>query len=285
LVVTKRWVRILIGLVLLVPLALAFAYPRWMLSSGTLPSYHADLADDCFACHKPFRGAASQNCIACHVVAQISLRTTKGVPLAQSAAKTAFHQALIEQDCVVCHRGHQSPNFVPGDRKAFAHHLLRPDLRDRCSTCHVAPKDVLHRDLTAGCAQCHKPSAWKPVAFDHALLAKPVLEKCETCHRAPGNTQHANIKGNCALCHTPKQWEPATFDHAKHFVLDGDHNVPCATCHVGDDYRRYTCYGCHEHQPDRIRAKHLEEGIRNFENCARCHRNANEEPGHGGEHD
>lgn len=235
----NRWVLIAIAAVLLVPLVLAFAYPRWMLSPGPLPAYHDQVADDCFACHTPFRGVSSPACAACHAPAQIGVRTTKGAPIARTAARPAFHQALIEQNCLACHAGHAGPQLTPFDRKRFAHDLLRPATRENCRACHVAPQDAMHRGLAANCAQCHSPGAWKP----------------------------------------------ATFDHAKFFLLDADHNVACTTCHVGADYRGYTCYGCHEHTLERIRAKHEEEGIRNFENCVRCHRTPNGEPGEGGERD
>ncbi|WP_155942417.1 hypothetical protein [Rhodomicrobium vannielii] len=56
----------------------------------------------------------------------------------------------------------------------------------------------------------------------------------------------------------------------------GNHNPACVTCHAKNDYKRYTCYGCHEHRPDDMRAKHLHEGIRDFENCVRCHRSGRE---------
>lgn len=282
---TRRWILILIGAALLVPLALAFTHPKWVVSSGALSPQHAELASNCFACHVPFRGAPSERCIACHAVAKIGLRSTKGVPIPKPAGKAAFHQALVEQDCVTCHSGHVSSQLAPSGIKTFAHTLLRPEMRDRCETCHTAPKNEIHRGIAVGCKQCHKPDGWKPAAFDHKLLTKSVLERCETCHKAPNDTRHGNIKGNCALCHTPERWEPATFNHAKHFVLDGDHDVACATCHAGDDYRRYTCYGCHEHNPEEIRRKHLEEGIRDFENCVRCHRSADEEPGEERERD
>lgn len=61
-------------------------------------------------------------------------------------------------------------------------------------------------------------------------------------------------------------------------MFDGDHDVTCVTCHTKNDYTRYTCYGCHEHQPDRIRQKHVEEGIATFTNCVACHRSADDEP-------
>ena len=39
----------------------------------------------------------------------------------------------------------------------------------------------------------------------------------------------------------------------------------------------YTCYGCHEHSRSKIREEHLEEGIRDYENCVECHRSGDED--------
>ena len=105
---------------------------------------------------------------------------------------------------------------------------------------------------------------------------------CETCHEPPTDTLHRQMKGNCAQCHSPQGWKPATFEHDKLFRLDGDHNASCVTCHQGNDYSRYTCYGCHEHTPDNVARKHQKEGIRDFENCVACHRSAKgDSDGHG----
>ena len=90
------------------------------------------------------------------------------------------------------------------------------------------------------------------------------------------------MTGNCAQCHKPPAWKPATFDHDKFFPLDKDHNAACVTCHVGNNYNQYTCYGCHEHTPANVQAKHREEvGAVNLDQCVRCHRNASGE-GEGG---
>src|SRR3546814_3316281 len=72
-----------------------------------------------------------------------------------------------------------------------------------------------------------------------------------------------------ATCHQPGHWKPATFDHSRYFLLDRDHNTACTTCHLNNNYKQYTCYGCHEHQPTKIITKHREEGITNIENCVR----------------
>jgi hypothetical protein len=255
-----------------------------MVSPGKLVPAHAELATDCFACHTPLRGAASDRCVACHAVRDIGLRTTKGVPIAQPTVKASFHQELIEQDCMACHSDHQGPKPALRSRKPFSHALLRTKTRDHCEACHAAPKNALHRDLSMSCGQCHTPERWTPAMFEHSLLAKAVLERCESCHKPPTDTLHLQIKGSCGQCHSPERWKPATFDHDKLFLLDRDHNTTCVTCHTNNDYSRYTCYGCHEHRPDKVRAEHLEEGIRNFEKCVECHRSASGEAGGEGSH-
>jgi hypothetical protein len=273
---------IVIALNLVALVALAFAYPQFMVSPGPLVKGHAELATDCFACHAPWRGASSASCIECHAVAQVGLKTTKGVPITNTTVKGSFHQALSEQDCMACHSDHQGPKLTQRSRKPFSHGLLNAGLRDTCSSCHAAPKDTVHRDLKIECGQCHQNKAWKPAHFDHALLAQPALARCETCHSAPADRLHRQIQGSCGACHKTEAWKPATFDHGKYFVLDRDHDTACVTCHQNNDYSRYTCYGCHEHSQAKVRAEHLHEGIQNFENCVECHRDPGVEPGKGG---
>ena len=269
---------IVIALNLVVLVALGLVYPHLMVSPGPLVKGHAELTTDCFACHAAWRGASSDRCIECHAVAYVGLKTTKGVPIASAAIKTSFHQELIEQDCMACHSDHQGPKLTKRSRKPFSHGLLKVAVRDTCSSCHGAPKDIVHRDLKVECGQCHQSKAWKPAHFDHALLAPAAFDRCESCHNAPTDRLHRQIKGSCKSCHKTEAWKPATFDHNKYFVLDRDHEAPCETCHKNSDYSRYTCYGCHEHSQAKIRAEHVEEGIRDFENCVECHRSADEEP-------
>ncbi len=227
---------IVIGLSLVALLALAFIEPELMVSPGPLSKGHAGHAGDCFACHRPWRGASSALCIDCHKVADIGLKTLKGSPIEANRLKAAFHQQLIEQDCIACHSAHEGSRPLRRSRKPFSHSLIRVPVREHCSSCHVAPKGPLHRDITMECGQCHQAKSWKP----------------------------------------------ATFNHARYFVLDGDHRVACAGCHLRNDFTRYTCYSCHEHSEEKVRAEHNEEGIRNFENCVRCHRDPQAEPGEGG---
>ncbi len=274
----RGWLIWVIAANLAMLVALAFIYPHLMVSPGALVQGHADLATDCFACHAPWRGASAPRCLSCHKQHDIGLRTTKGAALPQSGAKTAFHQELVEQNCMACHSDHAGPKLTQRSRKPFSHDLLRTEVQQRCESCHAKPVDQMHRDLTIGCAQCHSAQSWKPAMFDHSLLTKAQRDRCDGCHKAPADSLHRQLKGNCAQCHTQDHWKPATFDHAKLFVLDRDHETKCVTCHTTDDYSRYTCYGCHEHTPAKIRAKHHEEGIRDFENCVECHRDPRAEP-------
>ena len=235
----RSWLMALIAVNLAALIALVFAYPQFMVSPGPLVSAHAGLATDCFSCHAPLRGAASERCVKCHAVPDIGVRTTKGAPIVHATVKASFHQKLTAQDCMGCHSDHSGPRLTERSSRRFSHQLLRADVREQCASCHKPPADALHRQVAGNCAQCHRSDGWKP----------------------------------------------ATFAHDKFFVLDKDHNATCATCHVDNDYKRYTCYGCHEHQPAKIRRKHEKEGIREFENCVKCHRSASEHEGREGSRD
>jgi hypothetical protein len=221
--------------------------------------------------------------IAANVLALVALAFIYPHLMVSPGPLVAAH-AELTTDCFACH----SP-WRGADSK-------------RCMRCH-APAEIglrttkgvpvarqglkisFHQELVEqDCMACHSEhqgvrlTERSPMRFSHALLRGPIRERCESCHAAPTDAIHRQIKTNCAQCHSPQAWKPAKFDHAKLFVLDRNHNTECATCHVNSDFSRYTCYGCHEHQPARIRAEHLEEGIRDFEDCVKCHRSASEEP-------
>jgi hypothetical protein len=282
-----RWLWSIISANLLVLIVLVFVYPQLMISPGPLEPAHAELATDCFACHTPLRGASASRCITCHAPADIGLRTTKGTALPQTKpARIAFHQELSEQNCLACHSDHAGPKLTHRSRKPFPHALLQQTTRERCESCHAAPENAMHRSIGIACARCHKTQAWKPAGFDHAALPAAERNRCESCHKAPSDTLHQQITGSCAQCHSLPAWKPANFDHDKYFGLDGDHKASCVTCHTGNDYKRYTCYGCHVHTPANILRKHRDEGANeNLDNCVRCHRSAKGEGDGGGERD
>ena len=174
----------------------------------------------------------------------------------------------------------------------------------KCITCHL-PSDIgrlttkglpltqpltsatFHKDLSQdSCVSCHSDHVGvmryqTKRKFDHALLKIEARGNCQTCHKPPRDLIHQQIKGNCSQCHAQTKWTPATFDHDKFFVLDSHHSAACSTCHIANDYKRYTCYGCHEHSLENIRREHLEEGIQKFEQCVECHRSGDEDEAKG----
>ena len=192
----------------------------------------------------------------------------------------AGHQQ-INADCFACH---VSFTGVHSEKCVACH---KPADIGRLTTKGVPVSKPLtstpfHQELTSqDCVACHSDHAGVKRyqvqgRFNHGLLKKGLNEKCQSCHKAPTDTLHQQISGNCAQCHSQTRWTPATFDHDKYFVLDRDHTTRCVTCHVRNDYKQYTCYGCHEHTPANVRREHVDEGIRDFNNCVECHRSADE---------
>jgi hypothetical protein len=193
--------------------------------------------------------------------------------------------AELSTDCFACH--------TP----------LRGATPDRCIACHKAPdiglrttqgativaakpvKASFHQSLTdSDCMACHSDHAGPKLTqrsrkpFSHAMLRAATRDRCDTCHAAPTNGLHKALGVGCDNCHKTEAWKPATFDHDRLFPLDKDHNASCVTCHTGNDYGQFTCYGCHEHTPSNMQAKHREEGVtESLDNCVRCHRSANGE--------
>jgi hypothetical protein len=193
----------------------------------------------------------------------------------------AAHQHL-NGDCFACHT-----SFRGVDSK-------------KCITCHL-PADIgrltskglplakpltsatFHKDLSQpSCVSCHSDHVGvrryqSSRKFDHGLLKTEIGSNCQSCHKPPKDFIHQQIKGDCAQCHTQMKWTPATFDHDKLFVLDKHHSAACSTCHLGNDYKQYTCYGCHEHSLEKIRREHQEEGITQFSQCVECHRSGDDD--------
>lgn len=190
--------------------------------------------------------------------------------------------AEIATDCFACH----APLRGASPARCVACHAL-PDIGLRTSKGIPLPKKTVkasfHQELLEqDCMACHSDHAGPKLQqksrkpFSHALLRKAVQEQCQSCHAAPKDKLHTKISGNCSQCHAQTAWKPATFDHDKSFLLDRDHNVECVTCHVGNDYSRYTCYGCHEHTVQNVLREHRDENIRNLDDCVECHRSADE---------
>ena len=193
----------------------------------------------------------------------------------------------LETDCFACHvsfNGASPPKCASCHKPANIGRLTTtgaPVLKPLTAT-------PFHQELISqDCVACHSDHAGVKRYhlkgnFDHSLLKQETSDQCQACHKSPADALHKSITGNCGQCHTQQAWTPANFEHDNYFRLDRDHNASCVTCHLSNVYSRYTCYGCHEHTVANIRREHIEEGIRQFDNCVDCHRSSNKHDIKGG---
>ncbi len=307
---------LIVILLITVCAVLIFLFPHRMMEPGELSSVHQTTGNDCFACHRPFGGLPNERCVACHTVADIGRDTLPGTEptlfhdalgnmacvechsehmgrsadITPMAFQHSFLTAPLSTDCITCHAPptdplhaklpatctacHDTQGWKPA--RDFDHDLLTVEDRNDCASCHSEPTDAMHARTIANCTQCHGTSGWKPAHFDHAVLTVTEKNACASCHTSPADAFHQGTKDNCASCHGTNAWSPSTFDHDRYFLLDGDHNAKCVTCHKTNDYTTYTCYGCHEHTLSNIMGEHREEGITNIADCVRCHRSGDE---------
>jgi hypothetical protein len=192
------------------------------------------------------------------------------------------HETLAK-DCFACH----TPLLGSRSQKCVAcHQVDQIGLVTTQGVPLVATKGDFHQELSEQtCTACHGEHQGAGLdgamkAFSHDLLPRQLSTQCGSCHTTPEDSLHRNLDGNCQQCHGTEAWTPAILDHATFFELDMDHDATCATCHVDNTFNQYTCYGCHEHTVRGIRAEHVEEGIRDFDDCVDCHRSADEPDEH-----
>jgi len=212
--------------------------------------------------------------------------------LSLSAGPLTHGHADIAGSCLSCHTPLRG---LPGNKCIACHPLDSIGVARRTLVQPASARPALagmHTEFrNADCLDCHTDHVGSDPkgatrAFRHENLSASLRRRCVGCHEGnrPADDLHRQVADDCASCHTMQAWTPASFEHGKYFVLDRDHNVTCKTCHIESaGYKQYTCYGCHEHTPARIDAKHREEGIGNLRDCVRCHRSAQGEAGEGGE--
>lgn len=224
----KNLILRIVAVNLVVLVGLTLFWPQLMISPGRPMDAHAALADDCFACHTAFIGSQSEKCISCHEVASIGLRTTTGQPIANETKNVAFHQDLIEQDCLACHSEHKGVQaFRPIGR--FSHQLLQPDAREQCAGCHAKPADSLHRKIEGQCTQCHTGEAWTPATFDHAeyfRFDRHHDSACDTCHIGGDFSTYS-----CYGCHEHSR-SNIREEHWEEGIRDYEN---CVECHRSGD--------------------------------------------------
>jgi hypothetical protein len=195
----------------------------------------------CASCH-PDNNYKKYTCYGCHEHSPAKIR--------QEHEKVKIYSY---QNCILCH--------LSGDKEETK--AILQSIRDRhASANNLTGSTYMQTDRDNRSA--HDPFKGKSIS------------NCISCHRTPFDNLHQTGNQNCNQCHSTVRWSPATFDHAMYFRFDGNHRSDCQTCHQDNNYREYTCYGCHEHSPGKIREEHLEEGISSYQDCAACHPSGNE---------
>lgn len=207
---------------------LAFVYPHLMVGPGKLIPGHGQLEADCFACHSPFFGVASERCTICHKPEAIGKLTTFGKMIQKPLASTPFHQKLLKQDCLACHSDHAGVKRFRLEGR-FDHALLQAEARKECQSCHKSPVDSLHQQILGNCSQCHSQQKWVPATFDHDkyfALDRDHNVKCATCHL---RNDYSNY--TCYGCHEHTQ-EKIRREHIEEGIRDFRN---CVECHKNAD--------------------------------------------------
>jgi hypothetical protein len=282
----------------------SFPHDQVGFSLGTHKLTASKVAFVCEDCHTGLKQSprpagvyklVSADCIGCHVDYQATFMAT--------------HREDFGDDCMSCHDGvdrysrfsHATLSFQLEGKHAnvscgLCHtnaripaHFKIPD--STCLACHR--KDDTHKgEFGTDCAACHTASGWKLVTFDHAKTnfpltgahVKTTCAKCHTdhvykgtptacvsCHADP-QVHKGQFGTDCAACHVTSSWKNVIFKHS--FPINHGSRRPssCATCHTDpppNQYKTYTCYGCHAHSQGQIVAEH--RGIPNLNDCMRCH--------------
>jgi hypothetical protein len=248
------------------------------------PAGHAGVFEaDCAECHTPlaWKPAALPGFPEfAHTQTQFQLvnhvHKYDGFALTCRDCHTAAEFKFQPETCTTCHADH--------DAAFMTQHLQ--EFGPNCVSCHDGTgnmKDFDHArvfGLDGGhaaleCQACHAPAG---AGGEQQFRGTP--RECSGCHQEP--EVHAGLFGlTCEACHSTSAWAPARLTQHT-FPLDhGEQGeIACATCHV-ETYMAYTCYGCHEHEPEDTRRKHSEVDLSGqpLENCAACHATGRTEEG------
>lgn len=239
------------------------------------PSSHKGVFDaNCDQCHDPagWQPAKLDGQQFDHEVTTFSLvhhsQDYQEQPIACIICHPGGLSSVDAGSCAACH-GSQDAGFMQQHAAQYGSACMEcHDGRDRMRNFDhqaVFPLEGSHAQIA--CLDCHKGGVYQ--------TATP---RCVECHAEPAI--HVGFFGQeCQECHSSTAWSPA-FLKVHSFPLDHGEGglIACQTCHTVS-YVEYTCYGCHEHQPDEIAREHLEEGVSPAElpNCTQCHPNGREE--------
>jgi hypothetical protein len=168
----------------------------------------------CVACHRnddPHKNSLGDKCDKCH-----SVKGWKGAVFDHGTTRFALRDKHQSAKCSACHK----------EKGRFG------GLGLTCLSCHERDDREKGHQGNYGkkCESCHNAKAFKPATFSHdrdtkfPLAGKHAKQACKTCHK--GALYVTVTKAACIACHK---------DQDVHFATYG---LDCASCHVGDDWRK-----------------------------------------------
>jgi hypothetical protein len=204
---------------------------------------------------------------------------------------------------VQCEKCHTPAHMLPAHKELIKYKDLSKSFFGQATTCIPCHTDPHKGQLGNECTKCHNVESWKAAKdFDHsktryALTGLHIKVPCEKCHKpdTPGgparykdmkfdtcNACHLDphkgeFKKACDVCHTTASWKKMLpgydFDHSKtkYPLVDKHADVPCAKCHINDDFKKQlafaVCKDCHTPDPHKGQFDAREKKGE----CAECH--------------
>ena len=181
-----------------------------------LKERHAEIANNCNACHTEGFANTPTTCAGCHQEAYDNTTNPN-------------HAAVgFSTDCAVCH---SETSWTPSN---FNHNDIYPlngahaAIANNCDACHHGN----YNNTPSACVDCHQQ--------DYDNTNNP-------------NHNAAQFPTDCSQCHSESSWAGATFDHDGQYfpIYSGKHQgewSQCIECHtVANDYSKFSCIDCHEH--------------------------------------
>ncbi len=216
---------------------------------------------DCLTCHARPHGDtpaivthAENACIDCHDVHANHIAPLACTQCHELKVSHAHKDAPIEQQCLDCHRAHDTAASALG----------------RCSDCHAPgaekpiPATATFKDGHS-CTGCHAPHAF----------GKQQVKDCASCH---SNMHALDGKGHreCTSCHAP------------HAARESVQKNVCTNCHSKVDLHHgksidpaAACTSCHAPHPGPKKAGSAQSGMpHGLASCSSCHADVSKSENH-----
>lgn len=259
---------------------------------------------NCIDCHTDMHNSTvGPNCAECHTPKSWLVNNITEIHQNSRFPLLGAHNTA---DCSACHTSASKLEFQPLGIECYDCH--RADYQAATNPNHV------QSGISTNCFECHKIDAFEwsasginhdffPLTKGHEIencadchtsgISLPISPNCYDCHQKDYNSavnpshQNSGFSTNCTECHTTDpDWKPAEFKQhdTQYFpVYSGSHKGEwnsCADCHTQpENYNKFSCIDCHEHNKTDMDKEHREENGYSYNSnaCFACHPNGNKE--------